>query len=494
VTRTETVRTVFHVLGFLIIIQGPLLLIPIIPAVFYGEYALIHVFVAPSLLSFVVGFLLIRFIKPGTARYLQSMLICGMGWVVLSAFGAVPFFLGTDKSFLDAYFETVSGITTTGITLFTDIEVLPRCILFWRGFVQWLGGLGILTFFLAITFRADNTYFRLFSAESHKIASSRPTPGIFNTVLILWGLYTFFTVSEIIVLHVLGLSFFDAVCHSFTTLSTGGFSTYNASIDHFRRAGFAHYRSIEYAITFFMFLGGVNFLLHYKILLGKFKDVRRNVELWCFVAIIFCATLLILLDHHRHFSRSSLETLESDFRNTIFTVVSIITTTGYGTTDINEPFFPAMSKQIILVLMLVGGCVGSTGGGIKVLRIVLLYKIFKAQIGKARLPRRAVSEPVLERKVVPNDELKRVSGLFWGWLLLLLVGGLITAFFTELGSWEAFSGMFSALGNIGPCYITVHEMSELPAIVKLTYVFGMLAGRLEILPVILLFNLRAWKR
>jgi trk system potassium uptake protein TrkH len=493
VKRTDTVQTVFHVLGFLIAIHGFLLLIPVIPAAFYGELALVHAFVIPSSVSFVVGFFLIKFIKPGSIRYLQSMLICGMGWIVLSVFGCIPFHLGSEMSFLDAYFETVSGITTTGITLFTNIEALPRSILFWRGFIQWIGGLGILTFFLAITFRSDNTYFRLFAAESHKIDSSRPTPGIFNTVLILWGLYTFLTMSEVIVLKLLGLSLFDAVCHSFTTLSTGGFSTYNASIDHFRRAGFANYRAIEYAITFFMFLGGVNFLLHYKVLRGRVKDVSRNIELRYFVAFILCSIVLIMVDHHRHVSPISLGTLEEDFRHTIFTVISILTTTGYGTTDINEPFFPAMSKQIFLVLMLVGGCVGSTGGGIKVLRIVILLKVFMAQIERVRLPRKAVSEAVVEYKVVPNAELKRVIGLFCGWLFLLMVGGLVSAFFTELGSWEAFSGMFSALGNIGPCYISVQQMSELHPVVKLTYMFGMLAGRLEILPVILLFSSRAWK-
>ena len=491
--RVQTVQIVFHLLGSLIIIQGFLLLIPLIIVFLYHEYELINVFLFPSFLSFVIGFLLQKYTAHGAVSLLQSLLICGMAWIVLSLFSCMPFYLGAKTTFVDAYFETVSGLTTTGITLFTNIEILPRSILFWRSFIQWLGGLGILTFFLAITFRSNITYFQLFSAESHKIDSSRPTPGIFNTVVILWAIYLFFTVCEVVTLKILGLSLFDAFCHTFTTLSTGGFSTYNASIDHFRKAGFAHYRTIEYVFTFFMLLGGINFLLHYKVLTGKFKDVRNNFELKCFLAIILFSTVLIMLDHHRHISYLSFDRLEEDFRHTIFTVVSIITTTGYATTDINAPFFPAMSKQLFLIMMLIGGCVGSTGGGIKVMRIAILFKAFTGQIKRLILPKKALSDVVMDSSIVSESELKRITGLFFGWLFLLLIGGLITAFFTDLKSWEAFSGMFSAVGNIGPCYISVKQMSELPVIVKMTYIFGMLAGRLELLPVLIIFSYRAWK-
>lgn len=492
--RTDTVRTVFHLLGVLLIIFCPLMLIPLVPVFIYREFALIKVFFIPSMISLAIGLLLRRFVRPGTARYLQSLLVCGMAWVVLSVFASIPFWLGAHMSFLDAYFETVSGFTTTGITLFTNIESLQKSILFWRGFIQWLGGLGILTLFLAMTFSSDNTYFRLFAAESHKIEASRPSPSIYKTVVILWGIYGVFTLFEVLVLQILGVGLFDAVCHSFTTLSTGGFSTYDASIDHFRRAGYSNYRAIEYAIAFFMFLGGMNFLLHYKVFTGNFRGVRRNPEFRWFITIILVTTLVIMADHYRRFSGSPTIPLETVFRNSIFTVVSLLTTTGFGTTDINDPFFSAMSKQIFLVLMLIGGCVGSTGGGIKVFRIMILLKAFTLQIMKARLPRKAVTGIVIDHTIIPSKEFARLTGLFSGWLLLILIGGLITAFFTNLGGLESVSGMFSAVGNIGPCYITVKQMSELPAIVKLTYILGMLAGRLEILPVLLIFNYRAWKR
>jgi trk system potassium uptake protein TrkH len=294
-------------------------------------------------------------------------------------------------------------------------------------------------------------------------------------------------------LKLLGLNLFDSICHSLTSLSTGGFSPYDTSIDYFRRTGYAHYKAIEYVITFFMFLGGMNFLLHYKIVKKSFHDVAGNTEFRYYVAIIVFSTLFVIFDRYHHFLSFSLEKLEACFRHTIFTVVSLVTTTGFGTTDINDPFFPPMSKQIFLVLMLVGGCVGSTGGGVKVLRIAVLFKAFRGQITKLRLPRNALSEVVIDYQIVPDAELKRIAGIFFGWLILILIGGLTTDFFSDLGSWEAFSGMFSAVGNIGPCYISVKQMSQLPGIVKLTYIFGMLAGRLEIFPILLLFSPKAWK-
>jgi len=493
VKKTSTFQSVFNILGLLLYILSLLILLPLIPLFIYREYAHIKAFVVPSLLCLFTGFMFRKLTVQGTIDLLQSLLVCGMAWIILSLFGCLPFFIGTDSTYLDSFFETVSGFTTTGITLYTNIEVLPKSILFWRSFIQWFGGLGILTFFLAVMFRSTNRYDHLFSAESHKIHSSRPAPSVFRTVLILWAIYTFFTVSEVIVLKLLGVGLFDAVCHSFTTLSTGGFSTYDSSIGYFGKAAYAHPRAIEYAVTFFMFLGGINFLMHFKILSGSFSEIKRNTELRFFVAFIFCATALMMADHYIHFSDFSFGGLESTFRQSVFSVVSIITTTGYGTTDINDPFFPAMSKQIFLLLMLIGGSVGSTGGGIKVQRIVILLKTFINQLKKLTIPRKALSEVVVDYKIVPDTELKRVVGLFFGWLILLMAGGLVTALFTDLGSWESVSGMFSAVGNIGPCYISVQEMSELPAVVKLTYILGMLAGRLEILPILLIFSPRAWR-
>ncbi len=475
------------------VLEGIFFIVPILFAIFSGEKKQITCFLIPAVLSILLGFLFIKFFKEGKIYFIESLLICGVSWIILAVFAGLPFSLSAGKSFIDGYFEAVSGLTTTGITIFTNIESLSKSLILWRSMIQWFGGLGILTLFLAITFKSNNAYFRLFSAESHKIDSSRPTPSIFKTVLILWGIYGLFTMIEIILLKTFGMNLFDAINHSLTTLSTGGFSPYDSSIQHFKQAGYHFYKEIEYIITFFMFLGGINFLLHYKALTGKLKSVFQDIEFRAFTFIIGASVFLILLNHYISISSFSFNNLENDFRHTLFTVVSISTTTGFGTVDINSGFFPALAKQIILILMLIGGSVGSTAGGVKVLRITVLFKLFKKEIQRLRLPKKAISKLVINKRIFPVNEIKRIGALFFGWLLLIFIGGMITALFSDLNAWQSFSGMFSAVGNIGPFYFSVEKMSKLPDIIKLTYIFGMLAGRLEILPVLLIFSKKAWK-
>lgn len=492
--RNQNVSTVLNVLGSLGVVMGFLLLVPIPLAIGFGEMDSIRPFVISSLSALGTGALLILIFKSDKISFTQSMLICGLAWIVLCFFASLPFYLGTEKNLLDSYFETVSGFTTTGITIYTNIEEQAKSILFWRSFIQWLGGLGILTFFLAITFTSSNSHFHLFSAEGHKIEASRPAPSIKKSAVILWSIYLGLTIAEIILLMVFGMSLYDAVNHTMTTLSTGGFSPYDASIDYYRQAGYEHYREIEYVLTLFMFLGGMNFFMHFMFFTGKIKEFFTNKELRSYTLIIVLVTGLILLNRVYQMPEGDGVGAEASFRNTLFTVVSIMTTTGYGTMDINASFFPAMATQFLLILMLVGGCVGSTAGGIKVQRSVILFRLFKMQLKKLRLPRMAISDVVYQGEIVSNTEIKRISGLFCGWLLLIGLGGFITAFFTDLNGWQSFSGMFSAVGNIGPCYFSVDTMSNLPGVVKLTYIFGMLAGRLEILPILLVFNYKAWKK
>jgi len=459
---------------------------------------MIKIFLVISSFSFIIGVFLRLVFKVDSIGNKESLLICGLAWIFVGIFAALPFYFTTNVSFLDAYFETISGLTTTGITIYTHIGVMSKTVIFWRSLIQWIGGLGILTLFIAITYVSNSSYFILFSAESHKIDSPRPTPNIKKTVIILWGIYLGLTLIEVVVLKVLGVSLFDSINHTFTTLSTGGFSPYDSSINFYHQNAFKHFKLIEYTITFFMFLGGMNFLLHYKFISGKIKEVIKNTEFKYYVFFIIGAVVLILINHYMKFpftgeSGTLLDDFESKFRSVLFTVVSILTTTGYGTVDINSSFFPQASRQILLVFMIFGGSVGSTGGGIKVIRIVVLYRMFKNQIRKLFFPKGAISEVVINNSIVPMVEIKRITGLFLGWLLLLLVGGVITAFFTDLTAWQSFSGMFSALGNIGPAFFSVKQMSLLPAVVKITYIIGMLAGRLELLPIILLFNRRAWQ-
>jgi len=301
---------------------------------------------------------------------------------------------------------------------------------------------------------------------------------------------------------VAGMPLFDSICHSFTALSTGGFSPYDASIAYYQLSGFTNFIWIEYILIFGMFLGGTNFLIHYRVLTGKPKALIDNDEMrywWAFIVVFVVLILLerfIKIEPFESISIVSLnfwKQLEENFRTVLFQVVSIITTTGFGTMDIGSVFFGQVARQLFLVMMVIGGCVGSTGGGIKVLRISILMKLIRREVFRLRTPPESVSTVIIDGKPIEPNEIYRVSGLFFIWIILLVIGGCTTAFLSELGAYEAFSGMFSALGNIGPCYFSVEVMGELHPIIKLVYIFGMLAGRLEILPVFLIFSHKAWQ-
>jgi len=420
------------------------------------------------------------------------MLMCATSWIAISLIGGIPFCIGLGKSFIDGFFEAVSGFTTTGITVFTGLDAMPLSIIFWRSLIQWLGGLGILTFFLFVTFNSEGEVWQLFAAEGHKINASRPFPNVFKTVKILWLIYGFFTLLEAGLLYFLGLSSFDAITHSMTSLSTGGFSGYDASIGHFHSAGYENFRVIEYVITFFMLLGGTNFLVHYKFLSGDLKIPYKDTETRNYLLIIMVFVSIIILGIYSStlpvFSR-----FEEVFRKTLFQVISVITTTGFGTQDIGSPFFPAIAKQLFLVLMVIGGCVGSTSGGIKVIRATILSRLFKRELKRISYPEKAIIPVSIDKNIISENEIYRVAGLFFAWLLIIFIGSGIAALFSDLTAFEAFSGMTSAVGNIGPFYFSVDKMASLSPIIKLTFIFGMLAGRLEILPVVVLFSRKAWK-
>ncbi len=491
--RAAYLKPMLHHLGAIYRLFAVVLLLPLGMLAFDALRGRAEVspttFLVPAALAWIIGFVLTRLWPRAPLDGRRAMLVTALGWVTISALGALPFTMSIGASFLDAYFESVSGFTTTGITMFTGLDDMPRSILLWRALTQWVGGLGILTFFLAVTFSSGGAH-RLYSAESHKIASSRPAPGIFHTLRILWIIYAGFTAAIALVLVLQGVSIFDAVTHSFTALSTGGYSPYDASIEHYRLAGYAHYAGIEITLIVGMLLGGMNFLVHYRALTGSVKALWDNTEMRLFWLIVGGATVLVAADHFLRFGfGESGETV----RTAAFQTVSVMTTTGFATRDIGTAWFPAVAKQIFIVLMVIGGCVGSTGGGIKVMRVAVLMAMLRRQVTRVVYGGSAVSPVVIDGAMVPVEELRRISALFFAWILLLFAGAGITAFLSDLGPLESASGMFSALGNIGPCFITPGAVTMLHPVIKLTYILGMLAGRLEILPILLLFTPRAWR-
>ena len=299
-----------------------------------------------------------------------------------------------------------------------------------------------------------------------------------------------------------GVPLFDSIAHSFTTISTGGFSPYDASIEYYRLSGYPHYILIEYIIILGMIAGGTSFLIHFRLLNRSWRALYDNTEVrywWGLIALFFViifAERLIRLETFANFSPFQLsywKVVEEDFRIVLFQVVAIITTTGFATKDIAGPFFGSEATELFLIMMVIGGCVGSTGGGVKVLRVAILVKLIQREIYRLRSPVQAISKVIIDGELVELDEIQRVSGIFFAWIVLLIIGGGITALFSHLTGYQAVSGMFSALGNIGPAYISVQEMGQLHPVIKVTYIIGMLAGRLEILPVLVLFSPRAWQ-
>jgi len=484
--RLRYLGTLLWVYGF--IVPMPLILVPFLPEVGFTSTTLLP-FLIPSVVSLSLGGLLNRSIKLKPISGNGAIVVVVLGWFTISAIGALPFMVGLGLGFVDAFFEAVSGFTTTGITLLAGLDELPKTLLFWRSLTQWVGGLGILTLFSVLVFKGEASH-KLFGAESHKVISERPAPGLFSTLKILWSIYSLFTAVVAVILLAEGVGWFDSLNHALTTLSTGGFSTHDASIDYFRQAGFGNYRLIEYTLVAGMTLGGISFVIHYRVLRGRISSLWDSMEIRLLWKIIAGATLLVFFNHL--YVHGFGEVLKA-FRHSLFQVVALLTTTGFGTKDIGGSFFPAMSKQIFLFLMVVGGMVGSTGGGLKVFRVGVLWKAVKNQVKKTVNPSRAVSPLVVDGKSVPQEEIGRISALFFAWVVFILGGGMIAAFFSDLSPLAAVSGMFSALGNIGPSYVPLNQWASLHPIIKITYTVGMLAGRLEILPVLLLFSRKVWR-
>ncbi len=488
-------KSILKLSSSLLFILAILMMIPMLVAWIYKEPIIIYKsFVYGVLLSLTLGiiFRLITYKHKAVIDLTTSMIVCTFSWVLISVIGAIPFMVGLNKSFIDALFESVSGFSTTGITVFQGLDEMSYAIIFWRSFIQWLGGLGILTFFLFVTANSEGDLWNLFRAEGHKIGSSRPVPNVYRTIKYFWGIYGAYTFIEMLILWGLGLNIFEALIHSITTLSTGGFSNHDASIAYYQIAGYENYKLIEYTILFFMFLGGINFLIHFKMIIEDKLALFRDAEARAYIKIILGSLIITLVSIMLMRGLSGSE-LEESIRKTLFQIVSVITTTGFGTEDIGSEFFPAVTKQIFIMLMIIGGCVGSTSGGIKVLRVLILQKLLKREVNKLAMPVHAIVPVTVDKIPIKNEELLRISSIVFGWFMLIIIGAGITAMFSDLGPFQAFSGMASAVGNIGPFYFSVAKMASLSWVIKLTFIVGMLAGRLELLPIYILISKKVWK-
>lgn len=487
----RSMRSVFYYLGVILIAFSVLQAAPLAISALYNERVQfpMHIYVIPAFISLGIGVALVLLLKPRPMTPRLSMAVGTLGWFTLSLLGALPYWLALDISYLNAFYEAVSGFTTTGATFLTGLNGLPKSILFWRALTQWIGGLGIFTVFLFVV-RESGARHSLMGAETHKAASDRFSPGVFSSLRILWLIYGGLTLACGLLLWAEGMTPFDAAAHALTTLSTGGFSTHDASIGYFAQAGFDHAVAIEYTILAFMFLGGTSFLVFWNLLRRKWRSISGNVELRVWVLLLlFASGLAVLAD------RSNIGAIgwHAHIRNSLFHVVSIATSTGFTIHDLSTTWFSPGTRQVLLTLMLIGGCVGSTAGGLKVFRMSVLGSVMRHRLRTILSSRLEVMPRQLGRHRLDRTEIDQTVSVVVAWGLFLWVGWILATLVGRLDGWASLSGIVSALGNTGPHYIQPTVNAGLSSVVKLLYALAMIAGRLEIIPLIILFSRRTWR-
>ncbi len=457
--------------------------LPLIVSLYYKDDGLIPL-LAVILPLGILGYILTAFKpKKQTIYAREGFVIVALAWVLMSIFGAFPFVIGGYiPNFIDAFFETVSGFTTTGSTILTDIEALPKGLLFWRSFTHWIGGMGVLVFALAILPGGSAQSMHIMRAEVPGPSVGKLVAKTQITARILYGIYMFLTIMEIILLRLTGLEWFDSIVNSFATAGTGGFSVLNS--------GIAGYNNVwaEVVITVFMLIFSINFNLFYMLLMKQFSAVFRNVEIKVFFGIYIVITLLITGN-----ILSMYDSLSEAFRYSGFTVASIISSTGFGTADYT--LWPGFSQTIIILLMFCGACAGSTGGGLKVARIMILCKGAVSEVRRQLNPR-LVSTVKLEGQLV-DDEQIRTQGAFFVWYILIMLISTLVLSIDNFGFDVSFSAALTCLNNIGPGLAKIGpygNFSEFSWLSKLVLTADMLIGRLEIFPILIAFMPRTWKK
>lgn len=473
-------RVVLYVLGGLLRLLGLIMIVPLGVAYYYGES--LTPFLVSILITTLTGFLLLSYKTEEEWMRKEGFAIVALGWLAAAVFGAIPFMMD-GISPLNAVFESMSGFTTTGSTILTDIESHPKGILFWRGMIQWLGGMGIIVLFIAILPKLGVAGRQLFRAEAPGPTEDKLKPRIKETARILWVVYFAISFLQVIVLLLAGVSLYDAVNHTFTTMACGGFSNYSLSVEAFNSP------LIEFIITFFMFVAGANFALHYRAIYIDKKFLLKDDEFRFYTGLVLSATGLLAILLWRDMGTG----IFNSFRFAIFQIVSIITTTGFATADFN--LWSDSAKMVLILVMFIGGCAGSTGGGMKVVRILILLRYSRAELFKVIHPR-AIRAVKFNNKNVSDEIVNSIVSFVVIYLLVFLLSTLILSVL-GMDIITSFTASIATLGNIGPGLNVVGPMSSfdsVPALGKLVLIANMWIGRLEVYTVILLFTPEFWSK
>jgi trk system potassium uptake protein TrkH len=477
--------TLLNLLGFLNLLLAASMLLPLLVNWIYGEP---HAkgFLYSIAVTAASGALMFLFFKraPRELTHRDGFAVVAFGWISATFFGGLPYlFTGTFESLVDACFESASGFTTTGSTVMTDIQKNSYGILFWRGLTQWLGGMGIILLSLAVLPFLGVGGMQLYKAEVPGPTADRLSPRISHTARILWEVYFLISAVQVLVLLLGGMNLFDSICHTFTTMATGGFSPRNESIEFYRSP------FLEYAITFFMFVAGANFSLHYLFLKGNFRALWEDPEFRFYTGVVLVSTLLITFNLC---SRLPGDLLKS-FRLALFQVVSIQTTTGYCSADFEK--WPAFSQYLLLALMFIGGCAGSTGGAIKCIRIYVLIKEAARELYQLVHPH-AVAPVKLGKKVISQDTLNGIRALFFLYIGIFVLSSLAVSLFGA-DIVTSVSAVATTLGNVGPGLGEVgptDNFAHLAAGSKWILTACMLFGRLEIYTLLVLLFPEFWRK
>lgn len=475
-------KRIMHVLGIVLCFEALLMTLPLICAIIYKETA-IYAFIKSIVVCLLAGFVLLIFKTENKKLYSKDgFVIVALCWIVLSLFGCLPFiFSGAIPGFFDAFFETASGFTTTGASVIMDVEALPKSILFWRSFTHWIGGMGVLVFLVALLPLSGGSNLYLMKAESTGPSVSKLVPKVKSSAKILYGIYIFLSGALLLLLLAGGMDFFDAITHTFGTAGTGGFGIKNSSL-----ADYSSYNQI--VITIFMLLFGIDFSVYYLLLLGKFRLLLHSDEVKAYLGIILFSTIIICINCVNYF-----ENIWVSLKHSAFQVSSIITTTGFSTENFDT--WPELSKTILVLLMFIGACAGSTGGGIKVSRILIYLKSITKEIAIAAHPK-LTKKIQMSGRTIEHETVRSVNVFMAAYLVVFVISALLISL-DNLDFTTNFTAVAATLNNIGPGLAKVGptaNFSVFSDFSKLILTFDMLIGRLEVFPILVLFSPHTWKR
>ena len=478
-------RVVFHILGVLISFLGISMVFPLFYAIYYQENRAIYAFLFSIIIAILTGWFLQYSCKTenGVGKK-EGFAIATLGWILAAIFGTFPFlFSGTLTNFIDAFFESMSGFTTTGATVLDPIEGNFLSVLFWRDQIQWMGGMGIIVLVVAILPALGVGGMQLFKSEVPGPEPDKIKPRIKETAKLLYLVYIIISVLQVACLYLTGMSLYEAITHMFGTMATGGFTPKNLSVGHYNNPTY------DIIITIFMLIAGANFTLHYKVLHGDLKSLLKDREFLFYIGVILVSILVVTTQLHIYIYQSILTSL----RYASFQVVSIVTTTGFATTDFDQ--WPALSKSILIILMFIGGCAGSTGGAIKNIRILILLKKAVREFQKILHPH-AITPIYVGDKKISEEVVSNITAFFLLYILIFIFSSLImTALGLDMIS--ALSSVAATLGNVGPGlglvgptknYAFIHPLG------KILLSICMLLGRLEIYTVLILVLPEFWKK